>query len=69
VGFFMRNGPTFATQDGGNQQGETMQTINRVQPLMHERKGALGWALLVWLLGGGLGVALLVFVVLMMMGG
>jgi hypothetical protein len=29
---------------------------------------ALGWALLVWLFGGGFGLALLVFIVLKMLG-
>jgi hypothetical protein len=46
-----------------------MLMINRVQPMLHERKGAAGWAFLVWLLGGGLGLALLVFVVLKVIGG
>jgi hypothetical protein len=33
-----------------------------------EEKGALGLALLVWLFGGGLGMAILVFIVLRMAG-
>jgi hypothetical protein len=46
----------------------TMQTAlipenkdNDVVPAKKEEKGAIGIALLVWLLGGGLGLALLVF--------
>lgn len=34
-----------------------------------EEKGAIGWAFLVWLLGGGLGLAVLVFIVLKLFGG
>jgi hypothetical protein len=34
-----------------------------------EEKGAAGWAFLVWLFGGGLGAAILVFVVLKLIGG
>jgi hypothetical protein len=33
------------------------------------RKAAAGWAFLVWLFGGGLGLAIVVFIVLKMMGG
>ncbi|MEO6437455.1 MAG: hypothetical protein ABIP55_17055 [Tepidisphaeraceae bacterium] len=33
------------------------------------RAGAAGWALLVWLFGGGLTLAIVVFVVLKMIGG
>jgi hypothetical protein len=40
---------------------------------MLERKdpeaGAIGWAFLVWLLGGGLGLALIVFILLRLLGG
>ena len=32
------------------------------------RKAAAGWAFLVWLFGGGLGLAIVVFIVLKMMG-
>lgn len=46
-----------------------MQTINRMQSLIHERKGAAGPAFLVWLFGGGLGLAVVVFVLLKVMGG
>jgi hypothetical protein len=34
----------------------------------HNRKGAAGWALLVWLFGGGLGLALAVFIILKVIG-
>ena len=34
-----------------------------------KEKGAIGWAFLVWLLGGGLGLAVVVFVVLKLLGG
>jgi hypothetical protein len=34
----------------------------------NERQGAIGWAFLVWLLGGGLGLAILVFIVLKLIG-
>jgi hypothetical protein len=34
-----------------------------------QRAGAIGWALLVWLFGGGLGLAILVFIVLKLVGG
>jgi hypothetical protein len=34
---------------------------NAVAPAKKEERGAIGIALLVWLLGGGLGLALLVF--------
>ena len=33
-----------------------------------QRAGALGWAFLVWLFGGGLGLAIVVFIVLKMLG-
>ena len=33
------------------------------------RKAAAGWAFLVWLFGGGLGLAIVVFIVLKMLGG
>jgi hypothetical protein len=33
------------------------------------RAGAIGWALLVWIFGGGLGLAVLVFIVLKLVGG
>ena len=33
-------------------------------PTVQEQKGAIGIALIVWLLGGGLGLALLVFLLL-----
>ena len=40
------------------------------QQLVHmRRKAAAGWAFLVWLFGGGLGLAIVVFIVLKMMGG
>jgi hypothetical protein len=32
------------------------------------RKAAAGWAFLVWLFGGGLGLAIVVFIVLKMLG-
>jgi len=35
----------------------------------NERRGAIGWAFLVWLFGGGLGLAILVFIILKMIGG
>ncbi len=47
---------------------QTIERINRVQTMIHERKGALGWAFLVWLFGGSLGVVILVFIVLKMIG-
>jgi len=34
-----------------------------------QRAGAAGWAFLVWLFGGGLGLAIVVFIVLKMIGG
>ena len=34
-----------------------------------KEKGAAGWAFLVWLLGGGLGLAIVVFIVLKLLGG
>ena len=34
-----------------------------------QRAGAAGWAFLVWLFGGGLGLAILVFIVLKALGG
>ena len=34
-----------------------------------QRAGAAGWAFLVWLFGGGLGLAILVFIVLKLLGG
>lgn len=46
-----------------------MLTINRMKPLMHQRKGAAGPAFLVWLFGGGLGLAVVVFVLLKVIGG
>jgi hypothetical protein len=33
------------------------------------RKGAAGWAFVVWLFGGGLGLAVVVFIVLKLLGG
>lgn len=33
-------------------------------PAREEEKGAIGWAFLVWLFGGGLGLAVLVFIIL-----
>jgi hypothetical protein len=33
------------------------------------RAGAAGWAFLVWLFGGGLGLAIVVFILLKVMGG
>ena len=33
------------------------------------RAGAAGWAFLVWLFGGGIGLAIVVFIVLKMFGG
>ncbi|HLL23841.1 MAG TPA: hypothetical protein VK427_17000 [Kofleriaceae bacterium] len=30
----------------------------------HPEKGAIGWAFLVWLFGGGLGLAVIVFLIL-----
>ena len=42
------------------------------QPSMNQRMrraGAAGWAFLVWLFGGGLGLAIVVFILLKMMGG
>jgi len=39
------------------------------QHLVHmRRKAAAGWAFLVWLFGGGLGLAIIVFIVLKMIG-
>ena len=38
-----------------------------MEPIM--RRAAAGWAFLVWLFGGGIGLALLVFVLLKMFGG
>ena len=35
-------------------------------PARQEEKGAIGWAFLVWLFGGGLGLAILVFLILKM---
>jgi hypothetical protein len=35
----------------------------------NERRGAIGWAFLVWLFGGGLGLAILVFILLRVLGG
>lgn len=40
-----------------------MQTTN------HKQRGAAGWAFLVWLFGGGLGLAIVVFLVLKLLGG
>lgn len=34
-----------------------------------QERGAIGWAFLVWLFGGGLGLAILVFVILKLVGG
>jgi len=45
---------------GSNMQSE----YNKFQ-----RAGAAGWAFLVWLFGGGLGLAILVFIVLKALGG
>jgi hypothetical protein len=33
----------------------------------NERRGAIGWAFLVWLFGGGIGLAILVFIILRML--
>jgi hypothetical protein len=38
-------------------------------PDMNKEKGAIGWAFLVWLLGGGLGLAIIVFILLRLLGG
>ena len=37
---------------------------NSELPVREEEKGAIGWAFLVWLFGGGLGLAVLVFILL-----
>jgi hypothetical protein len=43
--------------------------LDQLRERVPERAGAIGWAFLVWLFGGGLGLAILVFVVLKMLGG
>ncbi len=35
----------------------------------HKERGAAGWAFLVWLFGGGLGLAIVVFILLKLLGG
>ena len=45
-----------------------MQSTHRNENVL-ARAGAAGWAFLVWLLGGGLGLAIVVFIVLKMFGG
>lgn len=35
---------------------------------MPDRAGAIGWAFLVWLFGGGIGLAILVFIILKLLG-
>jgi hypothetical protein len=45
------------------QKGERMDNVMMIYPV-----AAAGWAFLVWLLGGGFGLALLVFIVLKMLG-
>ena len=42
--------------------------MNNVMNNLPQRAGALGWALLVWLFGGGLGLAIVVFIVLKLLG-
>ena len=47
---------------------------NNLQPptdLEHRdpEKGAIGWAFLVWIFGGGLGLAVVVFIILKLFGG
>ena len=38
-------------------------------PQQNREKGAAGWAFLVWLFGGGLGLAIVVFILLKLLGG
>jgi hypothetical protein len=42
---------------------------NLMTPQENKEKGAAGWAFLVWLFGGGLGLAIVVFIVLKLLGG
>ncbi|MGZ9106708.1 MAG: hypothetical protein ACXW3M_13080 [Rhodoplanes sp.] len=48
-----------------------MQTIQKHdnQNYVLARAGAAGWAFLVWLFGGGIGLAIAVFVILKLIGG
>ena len=43
---------------------EQLTTRPETTPAVPQEKGAIGIALIVWLLGGGLGLALLVFLLL-----
>ena len=43
--------------------------IYPMTPQQNREKGAAGWAFLVWLFGGGLGLAIVVFIVLKLLGG
>jgi hypothetical protein len=43
--------------------------LDQLRQRVPERAGAIGWAFLVWLFGGGLGLAILVFIVLKVLGG
>ena len=42
--------------------------MSRYSMTQMRRAGALGWAFLVWLFGGGLGLAILVFILLKLLG-
>jgi hypothetical protein len=55
---------TFAFYEHGRQQ-----RICGMLTGKDREKGAAGWAFLTWLLGGSLGLAVLVFVVLKVLGG
>jgi hypothetical protein len=47
-----------------------MQTMNKNNDQnVLARAGAAGWAFLVWLFGGGIGLAIAVFVILKLIGG
>jgi hypothetical protein len=43
--------------------------LQGIRDRVPQRAGAIGWAFLVWLFGGGLGLAIIVFIVLKMLGG
>jgi hypothetical protein len=65
-------GTLFApTIPGVTTKGATaMQTMNKNNDQnVLARAGAAGWAFLVWLFGGGIGLAIAVFVILKLIGG
>ena len=49
--------------------GSTERTFPMLSNNKFQRAGAAGWAFLVWLFGGGLGLAIIVFIILKAMGG